>query len=141
MIPCSSHQEGERVDAKHTALTPTDAQELVRIVKDFSSESFGGRSFEGLDLEDLGVLRCKLNQELTALQRANVFDILGSQSLVTRVSSVLDTATEGLHSMSRWLHEFGGRLEALGVDVRTIEGRNGALETHARDATALADVL
>ena len=141
MIPCSSHQEGERVDAKHTALTPTDAQELVRIVKDFSSESFGGRSFEGLDGEDLGVLRGKLNQELTALQRANVFDILGSQSLVTRVSSVLDTATEGLHSMSRWLHEFGGRLEALGVDVRTIEGRNGALETHARDATALADVL
>jgi hypothetical protein len=86
-------------------------------------------------------LRARLAAELSALEDANVHDVLGSAAAAERALGELSSSLGLLDDLDESLAMFDAKLRHMRGDIQAIEGRNNQLEARSRNSAALARAL
>jgi len=107
-----------------------------RVIAELVREAHGGEggfswAKDGVKLVD------RLQRQLTALEEANVHEILESRLPMGVVQERLDQGTQGLEAMHVWLETNNLRLAVMRDDIEAIEAKNNALEAEQRNQRAL----
>lgn len=91
----------------------------------------GGRHFE------VAAFKQRLEDELQAIEGANVHAILESKQAIASVLRSIDAAATRLDETDSWLEALNAHMTAMRADITAIEERNNELEMTARAHTRL----
>ncbi|PKA56641.1 Exocyst complex component SEC3A [Apostasia shenzhenica] len=83
----------------------------------------------------------RMKRELQALEAANVYALLESETLIEEVLQGLEGATICVEDMDEWLGIFNVKLKHMREDIESIEARNNKLELHFANNKALMEEL
>ncbi|KAF0896859.1 hypothetical protein E2562_029364 [Oryza meyeriana var. granulata] len=83
----------------------------------------------------------RMKRELVALESANVYALMETESVVEEVLEGLEIATICVEDMDEWLGIFNIKLRHMREDIQSIEWRNNRLELQSVSNVALIDEL
>ncbi|CAM0875014.1 unnamed protein product [Alopecurus aequalis] len=83
----------------------------------------------------------RMKRELVALESANVYAIMETESVVEEVLQGLEVASICVEDMDEWLGIFNIKLRHMREDIQSIEWRNNRLEMQSVSNVALSDEL
>ncbi|KAG0489803.1 hypothetical protein HPP92_006666, partial [Vanilla planifolia] len=83
----------------------------------------------------------RMKRELQALEAANVYALLESETLIEEVLQGLEGASICVEDMDEWLGIFNVKLRHMREDIESIEVRNNKLELHSANYKILIDEL
>uniref|UniRef100_A0ACD5W9E5 Uncharacterized protein n=1 Tax=Avena sativa TaxID=4498 RepID=A0ACD5W9E5_AVESA len=83
----------------------------------------------------------RMKRELTALESANVYALMETESIVEEVLEGLEVASICVEDMDEWLGIFNIKLRHMREDIQTIEWRNNRLEQQSVSNVALTEEL
>uniref|UniRef100_A0ACD6A309 Uncharacterized protein n=1 Tax=Avena sativa TaxID=4498 RepID=A0ACD6A309_AVESA len=83
----------------------------------------------------------RMKRELTALESANVYALMETESVVEEVLEGLEIATICVEDMDEWLGIFNIKLRHMREDIQSIEWRNNRLEQQSVSNVALTEEL
>ncbi|KAK3118552.1 hypothetical protein QOZ80_9BG0701350 [Eleusine coracana subsp. coracana] len=123
-----------------------DTESQVAVEKDLVSQA------EEEDIEDLlgnyvmaigeaEAFSERMKRELVALECANVYTLIETESVVEEVLQGLEIATICVEDMDEWLGIFNIKLRHMREDLQSIEWRNNRLELQSDSNVALIDEL
>ncbi|XP_020594062.1 exocyst complex component SEC3A-like isoform X2 [Phalaenopsis equestris] len=117
----------------------TVEKDLVSQVEEEDLEALLGTYVMGVGEAD--AFSERLNRELQALEAANVYALLESESLIEQVLHGLEVATLCVEDMDEWLCIFNVKLKYMREDIELIEARNNKLELHSANHKKLMEEL
>uniref|UniRef100_A0A453HEX0 Exocyst complex component Sec3 PIP2-binding N-terminal domain-containing protein n=1 Tax=Aegilops tauschii subsp. strangulata TaxID=200361 RepID=A0A453HEX0_AEGTS len=83
----------------------------------------------------------RMKRELVALESANVYALMETESVVEEVLQGLEVATICVEDMDEWLGIFNIKLRHMREDIQSIEWRNNRLEMQSVSNVALGEEL
>ncbi|CAN6362829.1 unnamed protein product [Urochloa humidicola] len=83
----------------------------------------------------------RMKRELVALESANVYALMETESVVEEVLQGLEIASICVEDMDEWLGIFNIKLRHMREDIQSIEWRNNRLELQSDSNVALIDEL
>ncbi|XP_015698139.1 exocyst complex component SEC3A-like isoform X2 [Oryza brachyantha] len=83
----------------------------------------------------------RMKRELVALESANVYALMETESVVEEVLEGLEIATICVEDMDEWLGIFNIKLRHMREDIQSIEWRNNRLELQSVSNVALSNEL
>jgi len=83
----------------------------------------------------------RMKRELVALESANVYALMETESVVEEVLQGLEIASVCVEDMDEWLGIFNIKLRHMREDIQSIEWRNNRLELQSDSNVALIDEL
>ncbi|KAL5204740.1 hypothetical protein ABZP36_009611 [Zizania latifolia] len=83
----------------------------------------------------------RMKRELVALESANVYALMETESVVEEVLEGLEIASICVEDMDEWLGIFNVKLRHMREDIQSIEWRNNRLELQSVSNVALIDEL
>ncbi|XBI73164.1 hypothetical protein VPH35_066964 [Triticum aestivum] len=83
----------------------------------------------------------RMKRELVALESANVYALVETESVVDEVLQGLEVATICVEDMDEWLGIFNIKLRHMREDIQSIEWRNNRLEMQSVSNVALGEEL
>ncbi|KAJ1265696.1 hypothetical protein BS78_08G095500 [Paspalum vaginatum] len=83
----------------------------------------------------------RMKRELVALESANVYALMETESVVEEVLQGLEIASICVEDMDEWLGIFNIKLRHMREDIQSIEWRNNRLELQSDSNAALIDEL
>jgi len=83
----------------------------------------------------------RMKRELVALESANVYALMETESVVEEVLQGLEIASVCVEDMDEWLGIFNIKLRHMREDIQSIEWRNNRLELQSESNVALIDEL
>ncbi|XP_037429375.1 exocyst complex component SEC3A-like isoform X2 [Triticum dicoccoides] len=83
----------------------------------------------------------RMKRELVALESANVYALMETESVVEEVLQGLEVATICVEDMDEWLGIFNIKLRHMREDIQSIEWRNNKLEMQSVSNVALGEEL
>ncbi|KAM0903150.1 hypothetical protein ACQ4PT_018925 [Festuca glaucescens] len=83
----------------------------------------------------------RMKRELVALESANVYALMETESVVEEVLQGLEVASICVEDMDEWLGIFNIKLRHMREDIQSIEWRNNRLELQSVSNVALSDEL
>ncbi|TVU25817.1 hypothetical protein EJB05_28327 [Eragrostis curvula] len=83
----------------------------------------------------------RMKRELVALESANVYALMETESVVEEVLQGLEIATICVEDMDEWLGIFNIKLRHMREDIQSIEWRNNRLELQSDSNVALIEEL
>ncbi|XP_062182582.1 exocyst complex component SEC3A-like isoform X3 [Phragmites australis] len=83
----------------------------------------------------------RMKRELVALESANVYALMETESVVEEVLQGLEIASICVEDMDEWLGIFNIKLRHMREDIQSIEWRNNRLELQSVSNVALIDEL
>ncbi|CAG9460301.1 unnamed protein product [Pedinophyceae sp. YPF-701] len=92
-----------------------------------------------MGVSSLGTFRQRLQQELVALEAANVHATLEGGDLASRVAHTIQVSEGSLEDLEQWLGIFNVKLKHMQGDVSTIEAWNNLLETQSQNHRKLLE--
>ncbi|KAG0529594.1 hypothetical protein BDA96_05G111600 [Sorghum bicolor] len=81
----------------------------------------------------------RMKRELVALESANVYALMETESVVEEVLQGLEVASICVEDMDEWLGIFNTKLRHMREDIKSIEWRNNRLELQSDSNVALID--